>query len=185
MTLHSDQVRILEALKAAVNTLGMIDQLAIVGGLARHLAGDPKAPGDIDVVIEKPLCLRYWDFLEILVQKGLRSVRDVLVRPSFNWNPCITEIAHARALTINCDATFAGEKRGALDICFKADHIDCIPNSAEWVDILPDPTLTGPARILAIQEGRERLKKVLRDHECELLPPVMGGQYGLYYRLKK
>jgi hypothetical protein len=185
MKLHQNHHRILSALQAADNRLGMTDQLAIVGGMARHLAGDPTPPGDVDVLIEKPLCVRYWDFLEILTSEGLRSVRDVLDKPSFTWTPCLPEIAHARALTIDCNATLANEKHGALDICFKADYLDDIPKADQWADILKDLTLTGAAKQAAIQKGRERLKQELRNRECDLQNPVMASAIGLYYRLRK
>src|SRR5256885_9214364 len=73
MNLRENHKRILTALKEAVDTLGMTDQLAIVGGVARHIAGEEKQPGDVDVLIEKPLCEKYWEFFKILTKHGLRS----------------------------------------------------------------------------------------------------------------
>jgi len=47
--------------------------------------------------------------LEILSLHGIRSVFDVIDRPTFPWDYCLPLIAHARALTVDC---CANGKRG-------------------------------------------------------------------------
>jgi hypothetical protein len=166
----------------------MIDQLAIVGSLAEYLNGNNKVPGDIDVLIERALCERYWDFLELLTGNGITSVRDVIDWPPFSWKPCSSEIAHALALTIDCAALTPqvvhspNDKDCSLDICLKADDLDRIPYSQRWVDWL-DPRLDGAERGRAIREGHERLVSQLRAGERVVSTPILCQELGLYYRL--
>jgi hypothetical protein len=182
-SLHPSQQKILGAIQDAVRTLKMADHLAIVGGIAKHLAGDAKLPGDIDVLIERPLCERYWEFLEMLVRDGIRSVRNVLNPPTFfRWKPCLQEIAHALALTIDCadDETVRRERHADLDICLAAADLDHIPRSGLWV-VRFDPAV-GVAQ--AIRDGHQRLVAQLRQKEKRLAAPVLSQELGLYYRLE-
>jgi hypothetical protein len=61
LSLHPNQLRIMSALQSATRILGMTDHLTIVGGFGRFLAGQTKRVGDVDVLIGKPICERYWD----------------------------------------------------------------------------------------------------------------------------
>ena len=187
-SLHQNQRNILAAFRSALRILRMAEHLAIIGSLALYLkplnpGQNARLPGDIDVFIEGPLCERYWEFLEILTLYGIRSVRDVLDRPAFNWNPCHPgTIAHARALTIDCNATTEPDKSGAIDICFRASDLAHIPNTNQWVESL-DMTLMGPARQRAIEDGHRRLLNELQSREKFLSSPVFSSEAGLYYRL--
>ena len=86
--LHPNQKRILTALRSATRILRMESHLTVVGSLGRYLSGQVPHVGDIDVAIERPLCERYWEFLEILSLHGIVSVYDVIVRPEYTWSPC-------------------------------------------------------------------------------------------------
>jgi hypothetical protein len=141
----------------------MTEHLTIVGSLGRFLAGKSQRVGDIDVLIEREFCERYWDFLEILALHGVTSVRDVLDRPRYPWSYCCAQIAHARALTVECSATALDLSHANLDICFKNPDgdLDAIrnPDTTQWVDMLPfnwrewdDATRTAE-----ISKGRVRL----------------------------
>jgi hypothetical protein len=178
LSLHSNQNRILDALRSALGILRMTNNAAIIGSLARHLAGDPTPPGDIDVLIERPLCERYWAFLEILAQHKIYSVRDVLDRPLFSWRSCIAEIGHARSLAIDC----MPDKHNGLDICFKASDLASIPHSERWVLSLASG-LIATAKEEAVREGHQEFLNYLRQQERLLSSPVWSNELGLYYRL--
>ena len=129
--LHRDQLRIIGALQSATRLLQMTDHMTIVGGLGRFLAGQTNRVGDVDVLIAKPLCERYWDFLEILSLHGIVSLWDVIDRPPYPWEYCCEKLGHARASTIDCCASGRGLTRSKLDICFTAADMDAIPNSSQ------------------------------------------------------
>jgi hypothetical protein len=169
LTITSKHEKILDGIRDAVERLKMKEQSAIVGGFARHLNGDPKMPGDIDVLIERPLCERYWDFLEVLVRHGLFSLRDVIDRPAFEWNPLLQRKAHARALAVSAPSN-PNDKSGALDVCFSPENLDFIPHSDKWVLSILESDLCGPNREQAIKIGREKLKDELSSRMCELQP---------------
>jgi hypothetical protein len=138
LSLHPNQLQILRALQSAMRILRTREYLTIVGSLGKFLAGATQRVGDVDVRIERPLCERYWEFLEILSLHGVRSVFDVLDRPSFPWTFCCPLIAHARALTVDCAALNLSYAN--LDICFTPSDLAAIqnPDSTRWVDKL-DP----------------------------------------------
>jgi hypothetical protein len=124
-----------------------------------------------------------WQFLEILGLHGINSVRDVLVRPPFLWRPCIPDIAHALAVTIDFAACQRQEKNDALDFCLNASDLGCIPFSDQWVLNPLDPNLTGSAKEGAIRQGHQQLVNYLQDQERWLSSPVLSSEFGLYYRL--
>jgi hypothetical protein len=135
----------------------MANNLTIVGSLARALAGDPSQVRDIDVLIDTPICERYWEFIEILVQHGIRPVFDLFDRPTFPWHPCCSVFAHARALTVDCAQT-GRVKEANLDIFFKASDLDAIPRSGRWVHWL------SPADLAPLDE-KAREERIRADHQ--------------------
>src|SRR5262249_32432844 len=130
--------------------------------------------GDIDVLIKRPLCERYWEFLEVLGLHEVASVFDVLDRPEFPWKPCRQQIAHAKALTVDCCANLLmpyGMKHVNLDICFKASDLDAIPRSSRWVHLLEPKDLDGlddAAMKVKISEGHQDLINDLKQSEKDL-----------------
>jgi len=160
-SLHPNQQQILSALQSAMRILRTSDSLTIVGSLGRFLAGQTQRVGDIDVLIDAPLCERYWEFIEILGLHGITSVFDVFDRPKFPWKPCRQQTAHAKALTVDCCANVLmsyGMKHANLDICFKASDLDAIPHSSQWVRLLnPDE--------LRDWDESTRAKAISRDHQ--------------------
>jgi hypothetical protein len=101
-SLHEDQRKILETLRLAADSLKLTEHMAIVGSLARYLPGDPKLPRDVDVLIEEPVCERYWELVEILTKHGINSGWEVFDPPNFpTWSPCHPDrIGHAMHFTV-------------------------------------------------------------------------------------
>jgi hypothetical protein len=131
LSLHHDQRMILETLRMAADSLKLTEHMAIVGGLARHLSGDPEPPGDIDVLVEAPVCDRYWELAEILTRHGINSGWEVFDPPNFStWNPCNPEdIGHAMHFALQ-----RGEQvHERLDFCFTVENLDRIPKSGRWI----------------------------------------------------
>lgn len=186
-SLHPNHQRIVSALQAAVRILQMTEHLTIVGSLGRFLAGENQWVGDIDVLINSELCKRYWNFLEILALHGVRSVYDVFDRPQFPWKPCRQQIAHARALTVDCHANVlmsVGMKHANLDVCFKAADLDAIPHSSRWVDLFDPNEMRAKdqeAIAGAIRVGHQRLIEDLRKGEIALPPRRFHDELGLYF----
>jgi hypothetical protein len=190
--LHPNQIRILKALEDAVAKLGMRNHLAVVDSLARYIAGEPKLPGDIDVYIEKPLCVKYWEFMEILAIHGIVSVFDVFDRPKYEWRYCRSIVGHALSLTIDCNANaicnigLPGFKHANLDIRLAADDLALIPNSARWVGEFDphDTTLASdPNQDREILRRHDQMVNNIRNLPINLQPPVPVPGFGLNYRL--
>jgi hypothetical protein len=136
--IHPTSQKILVALKAAATIPDFDKHIIINGSLGKLLDGDTsvKQIGDIDVLIDQIVCQNYWRFVEVLTQHGLRSVFDVIDRPSFAWSPCSNDIGHAKLLVVDC-ASWPSDKHGTLDIVFNADHLSDIKGGKTWVKRIP------------------------------------------------
>ncbi len=182
-SLHKDQRKILETLRLAANSLKLTERMAIVGGLAKYLAGDTRMPGDVDVLIEEPVCERYWELVEILTKHGINSGWEVLDPPSFpTWSPCHPEdIGHAMHFTVG---PRGGEykKHEALDFCFTVADLHKIPRSSQW--IIEEPRVSR-ASLLAndIEERHRAFVEGVQKNEKRLLEPQFSDAVQLYYRL--
>jgi hypothetical protein len=185
LSLSETHLRILKALHAATRILRMQDHLTIIGGLARFFAGEVRHVGDVDVLIAKPLCQLYWEFLEVLSYHGIVSLFDVLDRPPYPWRFCRPGIvAHARALTADCAASLAGHTHANLDICFCANDLDSIPYSQQWVREAKVEELkqkNAEERKRIIEEGHRAFTEERRN-EYKTLPnlgvhPDLGLRY--------
>jgi hypothetical protein len=190
--LHHNQIRILKALEDAVAQLAMRDQLAIIDSVARYLATEPKLPGDIDIFIDKPLCTRYWDFMEILCKHGVISVYDLFDRPkNYAWRCWRSTIAHALSLTIDCMANVvyplvSGFKHANLDIKVTPDGLAAIPNSGQWVTIYdPHDTnlVSNPANATIIADLHDQLVNGLKQNQVHYQKPLPVPGFDLDYRL--
>jgi hypothetical protein len=132
LALSEVHLTMVRALQAAVRILDAWDHLTIIGGLGRFFGGTSRRVGDVDVLIAKPLCEKYWRFMEILSYRGIISLFDVIDRPDYPWRYCHPHplVAHARALTLEA---LAGQEHAKLDISFAADDLDAIPHADKWV----------------------------------------------------
>jgi hypothetical protein len=184
LSLSETHLRILRAIHAATRILRMQDHLKIVGGLARFFAGETRRVGDVDVLIAKPLCELYWEFLEVLSYHGIISVYDVIDRPPYPWRFCYPQVAHARALKADCDASLTGHTYAKLDICFKADDLDSIPNSRQWVrtaDMERLKQMATAQRDQVITQGHQEFKEERRKEERTLDNSRVHPDLGLWY----
>jgi hypothetical protein len=185
-SLHSNHLRILNALLSAVRILGLTkDDLLIVGGLGEFLAGKRQFVGDVDVLISADLCKRYWEFLEVLTLHGLKSVFDVFDRPKFPWHPCRGAFAHAKALTLDCCANcIPPMKHVNLDIVFTAADLNHIPKSDKWVRLIELSQLRGKDAAQVNQligQDHQQLVQEIKDSEKKLANRDFHAGLGLHY----
>ncbi len=185
LSLHEDQWKILETVRLALDKLNLTEHAAIVGSLAKYLAGDSKPPNDIDMLIEEPICVRYWELIEILTQHGINSGWEVYDPPRIpTWSPCHPHsIQHAMHYAVGCSSNYHDHKTGHLDFCFTAANLTKIPNSTRWVRNPVSSQLTGTALMRAIEDGHLDLIDVVRERERKLLPAVFSEEVQLYYKL--
>jgi hypothetical protein len=184
-SLQEDQRKILETLRLAADSLKLTEHLAIVGSLARYLAGDPKLPRDVDVLIEKPVCERYWELVEILTKHGINSGWEVFDPPSFpTWSPCHPEhIAHAMHFAIGSSGNYQERDAGKLDFCFTVENLAKIPMSSRWIRWEIAKVSSGSLPVENIEAGHRDFIDVVRERERKLLAPRFSDAVQLYYRL--
>jgi hypothetical protein len=185
LSLHDDQWKILNAVRSALSKLNLTEHIAIVGSLAKYLDGSGKPPGDIDMLIEEPICVRYWELIEILTENGINSGWEVYDPPGFpTWSPCHPDsIQHAMHYAVGCSSSYHDHKAGHLDFCFTTADLAKIPNSSKWVRRPVSSQLTGTALVKAIEEGHRDLVNVVKERERKLLPAVFSEEVQFYYRL--
>lgn len=184
LTLNEVHLRIIRAIHAAVRILQMNDELTVVGGLARFFTGAARRVGDVDVLIAKPLCERYWAFLEILSYHGIISVYDVIDRPDYPWKFCHPQVAHARALTADCTASMSGLTHAKLDICFAADDLDAIPHSNRWMrgaNIEDLKSMDEATRARTILNEYQGFQEERRREERKIVKREKHPELGLWY----
>jgi hypothetical protein len=180
--LHPNQLKILAAIRQALQTLGMTDHLAIVGSLAKYLdsSGTTKVPGDVDVFIDRSLCKCYWEFLEILASRGIKSLWDVPDRSSLPWwNSWCPRVQHGLAFWIEPPSPALHNK---LDIVLNESDLQHIPRSGQWI-IFHDQTKTRAQTAREQDDGRKELLRQLRDAQRPLSSAVFSDELGLNYRL--
>lgn len=188
--LHPNHLKILRALQSAARILDAKEHLWIVGSMADCMSGVSKRPGDIDALIDKTLCERYWEFVEILDLHGIKSVYDVIDRPSFPWTSCREVLAHAKAFTVDCCANAVmdcGMHHANLDILFDEHDLKRIPNSSNWVKAIDRKSYykaTPSEQAAAVNFSHQELVREIHDSKKELTPPTLHAELQLYYRLK-
>ena len=108
-------------------------------------------------------------------------------RPKFDWNPCRLDVAHAKALTVDCNANVLPNymKHVNLDIVFKADDLDEIANSDTWVNIILRDNLKNKTESelkADILTGHRWLVDEIRNDEKKI-PPFQhrSEELGLLY----
>ncbi len=88
---------------------------------------------DIDILVDGPnMAARFWDFLDSLLEQGLRSFNNSEHPKSVrNWKTCNEgNFLHPTLLTLNC--SLIGHKEQQLDI-FIADAALGIPYLEKWM----------------------------------------------------
>jgi hypothetical protein len=162
----------------------MPDDVTIVGGLGMYLAGKANRVGDVDIAITRSLCARYWDFLEILSLHGVVSLFDVLERPAYPWVYCHPQIAHARALTADGEATLRGLTHGNLDVCFSEADLSEIPRSCQWVRCLQKADLQAmdaEKRAMTIAADHQAFRQDIKNGEKQPRQQQRHAELGLLY----
>lgn len=175
--LHPNTMRIVRAIRSATRILKSVEHVVIVGSLAKMLDGNPPVAGvgDVEILLDKPLCENYWQFLEILGLHGLHSMYDVWERPDFDWKPYRIDIGHAKLLSVDCFATYVsnGFKHATLDIVFKADDIVHITGGSTWAEEIPWQhlkSLTKDQILKEIDDQNKRLVDAAKNGESNIPP---------------
>ena len=132
------RIKILTILcKTSDNFEPLLDQIHFVGSLSKRLdaGGQFGQNWDVDILINgRDMAGQFWDFMESLLEQGLKSVHNVSEHPKTvkHWNPCRPNcILHPTLLTLDCSQI--GCKNQQLDIFIDNSVLHDIPYSEKWM----------------------------------------------------
>jgi|MonGeyMetagenome_1017769.scaffolds.fasta_scaffold10772_4 hypothetical protein len=183
INLPNEVLSMLEKLKGALLRLNLLNDVIIIGSVARCLAGliDCGSVGDLDVLISGEALVKFWDLIRELLNSGFRPVYDLIIKPpqvETLWRPCQGQYyAHPLALTINCERHLEclrpqrdrSCKRVNLDIVVRCDEVDKIPYSESFVRlILRDKYDYAQDKQAIVRAGHEEFMK------CNCVSEVAG-----------
>ena len=147
-------------------------ELCFVGGVAKWLNGQGafESIGDIDILIRsEEMARKFWDLVEKLIARGMRSLYDVRELPKgmTNWNPCFPSKWHPRTLAIDCTRT--NEQAFKLDIFIDPNVFLFVPNASSWVGndsaaFEPDIIKVGSPEPVTFADAIPRIKEYLASH---------------------
>ncbi|WP_243681736.1 hypothetical protein [Vulcanisaeta souniana] len=129
---------IIDCIKRVSSQLGVLNDVIIIGGVAKCLAGLKCCGdvGDVDIFIKGSAVNKFWEFIRGLFECEPDETNGFRFQPVYDlhpqiinslgipWNPCQREYyAHPLALTINCRRHLEGYKRVNLDIVVTRDEV--------------------------------------------------------------
>ena len=137
--------KILTAIAKSLDALNMTEHLMIVGSLSDHVMGHREIEliGDVDVLLDTELCLKYWEFGEQLNEHGLISGFDVPDRPDTDWEFCCPTKASGRTFVVETDRKRwltawdnfqIMSKEICIDLKMRLSDFKQIENVERWVE---------------------------------------------------
>jgi hypothetical protein len=153
--------------ETAANFKPFLTELCFVGGVVNWLNGQKtfEEIGDIDLLIRgEDMARRFWDFVEKLLEQGMRPLYDVAEtpRPIKNWIPCKPDKLHPTILTVDCDNS--DKKPFKLDIFIDPSVFSIVPNSSSWIGFDPNSKHAGSPDPIALEEAIPRILEYLQSN---------------------